>query len=152
MKRFVLGTVTVGLALAVSVWLTLRSWPVPVDEVHSIGPEVHVAGDWVQAKGGFEAVRQLAAPKATMADLDRIIAQSPRVTRLEGRVEEGLVTYVVRAQVTGMRDIVNLWVEGDRLHLRARPVFGTLWPEATTARNRARIEAWLLLAAVPQAD
>jgi len=131
--------------IAIAAWVRLA--PLPVDTYHRIPATQRAEGDWPEA-GGFEAVRQVAEPAARMAELDRMILSTARTRRLEGSVEEGLITYVTRSAVWGFPDITNLWIEGDRLHLRGHLVFG----RSDLGVNRARIDHWLVLCGLAKVD
>lgn len=121
--------------LAAALWVRLA--PLPPERFHKMSAETRT-GDH-PAPGGFEAVRQVPDPQARLAELDRIITAHPRTARLEGSPDEGLLTYVTRSALWGFPDITNLWVEGDRVHLRGHLVFG----RSDLGVNAARIQGWL---------
>lgn len=138
----------VGLFVAVicTLLLWVRLAPISVDEVHRIGPLPHAAaGDWGEPEE-FEAVRQVPAPKAALTDLVKIATARPETEVLEGSADEGLVTVVTRSSVLGVPEITNLWIEGDRVHLRGRAAFPLLTLGSQRARAESRIDAWLGLA------
>ncbi|MDF2139915.1 DUF1499 domain-containing protein [Paenirhodobacter sp. CAU 1674] len=116
-------------------WVRLA--PLPADRWHKMAA-TKTEGDWPDT-GGFEAVRQIPDPQARLAELGRIVAASPRTVLLEGSVEEGLMTFVTRSAVWGFPDITNLWIEGDRVHIRGHLVFG----RSDLGVNRDRILGWL---------
>lgn len=134
----ILRLVLVALVLAVlafAVWVRLA--PLPVDRYHRMD-SANAPGDW-PARGGFEAVRQVPEPRAALVALARAAELTPRTELLEGSVDEGLLTFVTRSAVWGFPDISNVWIDGDRVHLRAHLVFGG----SDFGVNRARVEAWL---------
>ncbi len=137
--------VAIVIALACTLLLWVRLAPIPVDAVHRIGAQTYGTGDWVEPEA-FEAVRQVPAPRAALSDLVRIATARPETEVLEGSAEEGLVTVVTRSSVLGLPDITNLWIEGDRVHLRGRAIFPLLTLGSPRARAESRIEAWLALA------
>lgn len=132
--RLVAALVLVAV-LGLGAWVRLA--PLPADLYHRMD-SAHGVGDWPVA-GGFEAVRQVTEPKATLAALVAVVEATPRTGLIEGSVEEGLVTVVTRSALWGLPDISNLWIEGDRVHVRGHLVFGR-WD---FGGNRARIEGWL---------
>lgn len=131
----------IALALLILAVVGFAAWvrlaPLPVDRFHRMAA-AQAEGDWPEP-GGFEAVRQVPAPQATLAELTRLAEATPRTTRLEGAPEEGLVTFVTRSRIWGFPDISNIWIEGDRIHIRAHLVFG----RSDFGVNRARVEGWL---------
>lgn len=134
--RWVFGVTALGLVLGCAVWMRLA--PIHADRWHRIPASAHPVGDWPEA-GGFEAVRQLPDPQARLAELDRIIRASPHTSCLEGAPEEGFVTYVTRSPFWGFPEITNLWIEGDRLHIRGHLVYGRM----DLGANAARLRHWL---------
>lgn len=125
---------------AFAIWL--RMAPVSVDAYHRVAGVAHEAGDWPDA-GGFEAVRQVPAPQAALAELARVAAASPGTVLLEGSVTEGLLTYVTRTPIWGAPDVTNLWIEGDRVHLRGHATYVALGMGDETERAQARVRDWL---------
>lgn len=130
-------------ALVVLLGLGLLLWPrlapISADAFHRIDPEPGAAPE----AAGFEAVRQVPAPKAVLADLTRIATASESTELLEGSAEEGLVTVVTRSTPLGLPDITNLWIEGDRVHLRGHAAFGLTALGDGRARAAVRIDDWL---------
>ncbi|RLL63935.1 DUF1499 domain-containing protein [Paenirhodobacter hankyongi] len=126
--------------LGLGAWVRLA--PLPADLYHRMD-SAHGVGDW-PAPGGFEAVRQVTEPKATLAALVTVVEATPRTALIEGSVEEGLVTVVTRSALWGLPDISNLWIEGDRVHVRGHLIFGPF----DFGGNRSRIEGWLARAGV----
>ncbi len=137
----------IALALILALVLGFAAWvrlaPVRAERWHRVPSAAAQVGDWAEP-GGFEAVRQLPKPQATLAELDTIIMASPRTTRLEGAPEDGLITYVTRSALWGFPDITNLWLEGGRLHIRGHLIYG----RSDLGVNRARIEGWLARAGI----
>ncbi|MDD8024442.1 MAG: DUF1499 domain-containing protein [Paracoccaceae bacterium] len=127
--------ILVVLVVGVAAWVRLA--PVPADRWHKTTAGKAV-GDWSET-GGFEAVRQIPDPQARLAELGRIVAATPRTALLEGSAEEGLITFVTRSAVWGFPDITNLWIEGDRVHVRGHLIFG----RSDLGVNRDRILGWL---------
>ena len=138
--RLALGVLlaVVILIAAADAWVRLA--PIRADRWHRIPATAQAVGDWPET-GGFEAVRQVPDPQARLAELDRIIRATPRTSCLEGAPEEGLVTYVTRSALWGFPDITNLWIEGDRLHIRGHLVYG----RSDLGVNAARLHHWLEL-------
>ena len=134
----ILRLVLAALILAVlvfAVWVRLA--PLPIDRYHRMDSN-NAPGDW-PARGGFEAVRQVPEPRAALETLARAAERTPRTELLEGSVDEGLLTFVTRSAVWGFPDISNIWIDGDRVHLRSHLVFGG----SDFGVNRARVEGWL---------
>lgn len=139
MIRWLFAALAVAAAALCGAALWLRLTPVSVDAYHRMGTEQHAEGDWRDGEG-FEAVRQVPAPRATLQELVKIAGASAGTTLLEGTAEEGLVTFVTRSPLLGLPEITNLWIEGNRIHLRGHAAvldFG-LGVEASRAEDRIR--------------
>lgn len=134
-----------ALAVLCGLGLWVRFAPISADVVHRMGAAARDIGDWPDPEG-FEAVRQVPAPKAALSDLIKIALANGQTELLEGDADEGLVTLVTRSSLIGLPDITNLWIEGDRVHLRGHSVFEIIDLGGETRRAQERIRDWLALA------
>lgn len=138
-----MSTLWLLLLIAVSAPIYIRFAPLKPEAYHA-ATSAKATGDWPMA-GGFEAVRA-GATATTLADLNALILSSPRTRVLAGALDEGHVSYVTRSRLWGFPDITNVWLQGDRLHIRGHLVYG----RSDLGVNRARIEGWLADLALPE--
>ena len=86
-----------------------------------------------------------ASPQQVMEAFDAVAMATPRVTRLQGSVAEGQVTYVARSRLWGFPDYVTIRVlpepgtGGTTVAILSRLRFG----HGDMGVNRARVEAWI---------
>lgn len=83
--------------------------------------------------------RRLQGDAATLAELHRIVLETPRTEVLAGSVEEGRITYVTRSQWFGFPDYTTVQLGPEGLGLWARLRFG----KSDLGVNKARVEGWL---------
>lgn len=114
----------------------VRLAPLDVATLHHQPPAKPI-GDHL-AKGGFHAVRG-GADSETLIRLNEIILATPRTRILGGALDAGHISYVSRSKLWGFPDITNVWLDGDRLHMRGQLVFG----RSDLGVNAARIKGWL---------
>ncbi len=120
----------------------LRLMPISADAYHRMGEAQNAVGDWRDSQS-FEAVRQVPAPQATLEVLTKIATATAGTTLLEGTGEEGLVTFVTRSPLLGLPEITNLWIEGNRIHLRGHTALTDFGLGDESARSEARIREWM---------
>ncbi|HEY0214141.1 MAG TPA: hypothetical protein VGC40_11220 [Paenirhodobacter sp.] len=142
MIRWVIATVGVLVLALLAAGLWLRVMPISADAYHRMGTEQNAVGDWRDSQG-FEAVRQVPAPQASLEALTKIATAAKRTTLLEGTVQEELVTFVTRSPVLGLPEITNLWIEGNRIHLRGHTALMDFGLGDEAARAEARIRDWM---------
>lgn len=130
-----LVVILVGLVLVGEAWVRFK--PLDVAALHQTGgPDA--LGDWPE-EGGFAAVRQVEDPQAALAALATVGRQARLTHRFAGSEAEGHISFVTRSLFWGFPDITNIWIKGDRLHIRAHLVYG----RSDFGVNRKRVEAWL---------
>ncbi|MFU1476617.1 DUF1499 domain-containing protein [Roseovarius sp. C7] len=91
-----------------------------------------------EAKGPGHVVERLPGRAAEMAELDRLIRDTPRTQVLAGSVAEGMVTYVTRSKWMGFPDYTTVARRGDDLVIFARLRFG----KSDFGVNAARVGQW----------
>ena len=83
------------------------------------------------------------SPDAALARLDAIALSTPRTTRLAGRPEEGMITWITRSAVFGFPDYTTAHAvrtgSGVDLILHARQRFG----QKDLGVNAARLRDWI---------
>ena len=120
----------------------VRHAPHAAGEYHSRDSAYHQAGNYKE-DGGFEAVRLLSEPGREALDrIMRVIDETTRTQLLDGGLEEGHVSYITRSPFWGFPDTTNIWIEGDRLHMRGHLRFG----RSDLGVNQRRVSHWLALA------
>lgn len=99
-------------------------------------------GDHPRADGRVWRQEIVGNGRDQLRDLDRIILDTPRTTRLTGSVDAGQVTYVTRSAVMGFPDYTTVGVYGD--NPRYLEIYGRLrFGRSDLGVNAKRIEGWL---------
>ncbi|NSX55501.1 DUF1499 domain-containing protein [Parasulfitobacter algicola] len=102
-----------------------------------------VPGDHA-SEGGFAKVMFIdAAPQDALVEMDRIIMETPRTTRLAGTTDQGMVTYVTRSLLMGFPDYTTVEAqtvaEGTILIINSRLRFG----QSDMGVNQKRLMGWM---------
>lgn len=141
LKYVVLGLIGAVVALAVYVRLA----PVNAPYWHGITLPQGQPGEAVAA-GSYTVLRAVEQPMEAFTQLDRIITETPRTTRVAGSLEDGKITYMTRSRVFGFPDFTTVAIYPDAaasgqatLALFGRLRFG----KADLGVNRARITGWM---------
>lgn len=124
--------------------LWIRYAPTNRDLVHMDPAEVDDPGDRGWRMVGLDAPRFPGEPTDVLEVFTEIALGEPRVRRLDGDVDEGMMTFVARTKHLGLRDYVTAKAvrEGAVTKLaiisRSRYNFGSDW-----GVNRERLDRWL---------
>ena len=137
-------TLFILLALFVVAQACLRFWPEDKGRWHVDPADT----SQVRRSGvrliGPDAPRFLGDAETVLGVVSDIVKNSPRTRLVDGGIDEGMVTFVVRSRLMGFRDYVTFKAvsEGDmtKLALHGRPRMNVYdW-----GTNRARLDRWLL--------
>lgn len=126
------------------VWIRLA--PIDRDRWHTDPAETDEPGQAGVRFIGQDAPRYPADPETVLATIKDIALSDPRTRLLEGGVDEGMMTFVVRSKVFGFADFVTVKaVSEGRLtkmsiasRARASLIGGNDW-----GVNAARVDRWL---------
>lgn len=136
------------LLLPVALLLYIRLSPMSVDRWHvdpstaerPRTPNAYLVRD---SDGDAPALMLQASPEAVADALNRVLATAPRVSRLAGRAEDGLVTYVQRSRIMGYPDAISIRLspegDGTRVEVFSRSRFGY----SDAGVNAARVTRWM---------
>ncbi|MBT8412936.1 MAG: DUF1499 domain-containing protein [Boseongicola sp.] len=121
----------------------IRFAPTDIDAFHIDPAIANDPGPRGHKVIGLEAPRFDGDPDTVMEALMRVARAEPRVRRLDGSVDEGMLTFVARSKWLGFRDYVTFKAvaEGSQTKLaaisRSRYEIGSDW-----GTNRERLENW----------
>ena len=121
----------------------IRFAPTDIDAVHVDPAIANDPGPRGHKVIGLDAPRFDGDPNTVMEALMRVARDEPRVRRLDGSVEEGMLTFVARSKWLGLRDYVTFKAvgEGSQTKLaaisRSRYNIGSDW-----GVNRKRLKRW----------
>lgn len=104
MKTFLF--VVLLLVLAGMLWIRLA--PIDRDRWHIDPADSEDPGRSGVRYIGREAPRYPADPETVLSTFDQIASEEPRTRLLEGDLDEGMLTYVVRSKVFGFADFVTV--------------------------------------------
>ena len=122
----------------------IRFAPTDIDAWHIDPAEANEPGPRGYRLIARDAPRYPGDPDTVLEALLDVVRQEPRVRRLDGSVDEGMITFVARSKWAGFRDYVTVKAvsEGDMTKLaaisRSRYNVGSDW-----GMNRERLESWL---------
>lgn len=121
----------------------IRFAPTDIDAFHVDPAVANDPGPRGYKVIGLDAPRFQGDPDAVLGALIRVARAEPRVRRLDGSVDEGMLTFVARTKWMGFRDYITFKAvaEGSQTKLaaisRSRYEFGSDW-----GVNRERLERW----------
>ena len=92
----------------------IRFAPTDIDAVHVDPAIANDPGPRGHKVIGLDAPRFDGDPNTVMEALMRVARDEPRVRRLDGSVEEGMLTFVARSKWLGLRDYVTFKAVGGK--------------------------------------
>ena len=133
------------LVLAVGAILWIRYSPIDHDTWHVDPADAENLGRSGVKLIGLDAPRFPADPDTVLATLQDIALSDPRTRRLEGEIEEGLLTFVARSPTIGFADFISVKAVSEgavtKLSVASRPRMAALGYD--WGANAKRIDRWL---------
>lgn len=138
-----LSTLLLILFIAFVGVLWLRFAPIDRDDWHADPADTEVGGGRGLRLIGLEAPRYPAETETVLANFQEIVLDDDNTRRLEGDLDEGMITFVVRSHVLGLAEVITAKAvaEGSKtkLSIASRPRFSLSSREAAAAR----LDRWL---------